>query len=358
MTLTYLLFSLAPLAVAPPLTFPLLPPVLPYHAHWRCFRTQVLIIYQFFYLSLSLQSFAPTSVPLPSIFRKLVGMTLPPTWTPTVLLQRNTCLFPLLLLFSGTKCHQIFHSFRPHQNALLKPGGLLKWKMRLLKDARLSLQLTEVMKIARLTSRLLDALRLSSPRLTHGRRLALLSRPNLTLNLYTLFFTISLAPLLTSPTVFLPESASVFAAYLRSHFAVCQPKALHSRARGYLSELHRATCPEESHLSFCSPFSPAELFSAASNLSSSTATGTDKVAYPMLKHLPRSGMDFLLHIFNLSWTLHSFPSIWKTSSIIPIHKMGKPLNSPDSFQPISLTSCVSKLFERIILSRLLFSLES
>ena len=77
----------------------------------------------------------------------------------------------------------------------------------------------------------------------------------------------------------------------------------------------------------------------------------------MLKHLTRSGMDFL-HIFNLFWTLHYFPSIWKTSFIIPMHKMRRPLNSPASFQPISLTYCVSKLFERIVLSRLLFFLES
>ena len=114
----------------------------------------------------------------------------------------------------------------------------------------------------------------------------------------------------------------------------------------------------ESHSCFCSPSSPAEFLAAASNLSSSTAIGPDKVAYPMIKHLPRSGMDFLLHIFNLSWTSYSFPSIWKISSIIPIHKMGKPLDSPTFFQPISLTSCVSKLFERIILSRLLFFLVS
>ena len=38
--------------------------------------------------------------------------------------------------------------------------------------------------------------------------------------------------------------------------------------------------------------------------------------------------------------------------------MGKPLDSPASFRLISLTSCASKLFERIILSRLLFFLES
>ena len=113
----------------------------------------------------------------------------------------------------------------------------------------------------------------------------------------------------------------------------------------------------ESHSSFCSRFSPTEFHATASNQSSSTATGPDKVAYPMLKHLPRSGMDFL-HIFNLSWSSHSFPSIWKTSSIITIYKMGKHLDSPASFRPISLTSCTSKLFERIILSRLLFFLES
>ena len=104
---------------------------------------------------------------------------------------------------------------------------------------------------------------------------------------------------------------------MRSHFSVSQPKILRSRTRGYLSELRRATCPLEFHSSFCSHFSLAELLAAASNLFSFTATGLDKVFYPMLKHLPHSGMDFL-HIFNLSWTLHSFPSIWKSSSIISI----------------------------------------
>ena len=77
----------------------------------------------------------------------------------------------------------------------------------------------------------------------------------------------------------------------------------------------------------------------------------------MLKHLPCSDMGFL-HIFNLSWTLQSFPSIWKKSFIFPIHNMGKLLDSPAFFRPIYFTSCVSKLFERIILSRLLFFLES
>ena len=44
--------------------------------------------------------FRPNERPLPSIFRKLTGMTLPVTLILTVLLQNNTCLFPLLLLSS------------------------------------------------------------------------------------------------------------------------------------------------------------------------------------------------------------------------------------------------------------------
>ena len=101
MTLTHPLFSIAPL-----LTSPLLPPLMSFLAPGRCFRTWVLTTYQFFYLSLSLRSIAPTSVPHPSIFRKLAGMALPLILTFTVLQQWNTrlFLFPLLLL-SLPLCH-------------------------------------------------------------------------------------------------------------------------------------------------------------------------------------------------------------------------------------------------------------
>ena len=100
MTLTHPPFSIAPLAVVSLLTSSLLLLLLLFPAPERSYRTWVLTIYQFFYPSHSLRSFAPMSVLLPSIFRKLAGMTLPPTLTPTLPLQRKTHLFffPLLLL--------------------------------------------------------------------------------------------------------------------------------------------------------------------------------------------------------------------------------------------------------------------
>ena len=146
-------------------------------------------------------------------------------------------------------------------NAILKPGGLLRWKVRLVKDARLLLPLTKVVKIARLISLLLDAPCQSLPRLRHGRRLALLFHPNQTRKLYTLFFALLLAPFSSSSSPNFPNCsprklASVYAAYLRSHFFVSQPKALHSRVRGYLSELRSATCQEVSRFAIVSLFCP------------------------------------------------------------------------------------------------------
>ena len=71
----------------------------------------------------------------------------------------------------------------------------------------------------------------------------------------------------------------------------------------------------------------------------------------MIKHLPRSSMEFLLHIFNLSWTLHSFPSIWKTSFIIPIPKWESLstllLPSGLSLSPPAYQSCLNASFYRV-----------
>ena len=64
-------------------------------------------------------SFAPTSISLPSTFRKLAMMTLLLTLTPTAFCIGILISFSFLcccsFYLSGTECGQIFHSFRPHQ---------------------------------------------------------------------------------------------------------------------------------------------------------------------------------------------------------------------------------------------------
>ena len=156
------------------------------------------------------------------------------------------------------------------------------------------------------------------------------------------------------------DTANHYASYLRSHLSQATPRSSRRAERQFMNELRKASCEDASslHNSFCSPFSLTELSTAISNLSSSTASGPDQIAYPLLKHLLEPAQLLLLSLFNRSWHSHTFPSCWKPTTIIPIHKPGKPTSSPSFFRPISFTSCISKLFEHLILSRLTFHLES
>ena len=154
------------------------------------------------------------------------------------------------------------------------------------------------------------------------------------------------------------DLATRYSTYLKSHFSRTPPKSRRHDTRSHLRELRTSSCSPSDHGSFCSPFSLSELTTSISNLSSSAAAGPDLIAYPLLQHLPPSAMSFLLFIFNLSWSTQSFPSAWKSSTIYPVHKSGKPTDAPSSFRPICLTSCISKLFERLVLARLSFLLES
>ena len=111
-TLIPLPFSIVSLAVASLLLFPLLFPLWPFLAFKRCFTIGVLINYQFFQLSPFLRSSAPKKGSLPTIFRKMVGTTLP-FCRGILLLFSFPCSYSLH--FCHTKCGQISHSFRPRQ---------------------------------------------------------------------------------------------------------------------------------------------------------------------------------------------------------------------------------------------------
>ena len=66
----------------------------------------------------------------------------------------------------------------------------------------------------------------------------------------------------------------------------------------------------------------------------------------------------LLEIFNKTWQEGSLPQSWREATMIPIHKKGKSKTEATSYRPISLTSCVVKLLERIVNARMKWYLES
>ena len=104
-------------------------------------------------------------------------------------------------------------------------------------------------------------------------------------------------------------------------------------------------------------FSLRELKNALSS-TEATAPGEDNILYEMLKHLPEAAKHFLLKIVNKIWETGILPDSWKIGLIIPIRKPGKDALEPSSYRPIALTSCVCKLMEKMINTRLIWHLES
>ena len=96
---------------------------------------------------------------------------------------------------------------------------------------------------------------------------------------------------------------------------------------------------------------------AALSSSESTAPGADNISYNMIKHLPEHAKVYLLKILNKIWKTGVIPPSWKIAIVIPVKKPNKDPHEPSSYRPISLTSCVCKLFEKMINTRLMWFLE-
>ena len=63
-------------------------------------------------------------------------------------------------------------------------------------------------------------------------------------------------------------------------------------------------------------------------------------------------------IFNMIWYTSQCPKQWKNAILTPILKPGKDPSDPLSYRPISLTSTLCKLMERMVNSRLLWYIET
>ena len=88
------------------------------------------------------------------------------------------------------------------------------------------------------------------------------------------------------------------------------------------------------------------------------AAGEDDIPYEMLKNLGPKAKDLLLHLYNKCWDGEGIPNKWRTAIIKPLLKEGKDPKLIVSYRPISLTSCMGKLLEKIIADRLVYVLES
>ena len=106
-----------------------------------------------------------------------------------------------------------------------------------------------------------------------------------------------------------------------------------------------------------SPCSEDDVALAIDNLKCSMACGPDEIPNRLLKELKHLILAPLTQIINLSIELGRFPSIWKLSKIVPVHKRNCKLDV-GNYRPIALTSTLGKVLEGVVYSQFHHQLET
>lgn len=83
-----------------------------------------------------------------------------------------------------------------------------------------------------------------------------------------------------------------------------------------------------------------------------TAPGDDCITYSMIYHLPSVYKSMLMRIYNLIYRSASIPEQWRSIKIVPIPKPNSNPSSTPKFRPISLMSCLCKIFHAMLAKRL------
>lgn len=108
--------------------------------------------------------------------------------------------------------------------------------------------------------------------------------------------------------------------------------------------------PENGTDPLSSPFTCAEVREVLYELNGRSAPGPDGISNKLLKNLPDEDIELLTNKIDEVWETGEVPIEWRDATVILIPKPGKPLEL-GSLRPISLTSCVGKVAEHVILKR-------
>lgn len=88
------------------------------------------------------------------------------------------------------------------------------------------------------------------------------------------------------------------------------------------------------------------------NINVNKSAGPDEIPGRVLKNCASSLAYPLALIFKTSYNTGQIPNDWKFANVVPVHKKGSKV-SVENYRPISLTSLVMKIFEKIIRDELM-----
>ena len=96
----------------------------------------------------------------------------------------------------------------------------------------------------------------------------------------------------------------------------------------------------------------AEIRKSIANLKNGDSSGLDKIKNEYIKASTDKMLPTYLLLFNLIYEHGILPESWTTGTIKPIYKNKGPVNDPNNYRPITVLSCMSKLFSSVINTKL------
>lgn len=90
-----------------------------------------------------------------------------------------------------------------------------------------------------------------------------------------------------------------------------------------------------------------QVYKVLLNLNVNKASGPDGIGNMLLKNIAHSITKPLTLLYNKSLVSGKFPKQWKLANITAIHKKNDPSNAKN-YRPVSLLSCLGKVFERTV----------
>ena len=95
------------------------------------------------------------------------------------------------------------------------------------------------------------------------------------------------------------------------------------------------------------PVHPDQIDKIISNLKNSKSCGLDTIDCSVIKLAKKELVPAITHIVNLSFSHGTFPKMWKSAKIIPLHKKNDS-TSPQNYRPVAILPLFSKILERAI----------
>ena len=104
-------------------------------------------------------------------------------------------------------------------------------------------------------------------------------------------------------------------------------------------------------------FTPNEVLDILTSLHESKACGPDLITARLLKEGAESICTSLAHLYQISIDYGTLPSDWTSADVVLVFKR-KYHHQPSNYRPISLTSLVVKVMEKLIHSHIVVALDS